>query len=825
LFLEQPNYLKSDFTNNLKDALADSEVRKTVSDTLGSYTGPNAASQISSFGIGVCLAFLGQFLVTKKRTSPAVRFIARILGTNVDAINRDHVLQKLKDKDFSDTVREKVLNVIQTSSIDEFAKAVNLSPGEAWEVYRQIKDLIIDSKVVDMVSQLQSESSLIETAISTETQALRADIDRQQQQQLNEILKLQYGLYQTNGLYWLSRNYFEDNISTTEDTENWKNGFAFQLPSIMQEKEFRRNALLNEIKRRLEIRNRLLLVGESGTSKTTILMEILADYFAEGYEIFYNLEGNEIKNGPLLVSFIQNRLKSGDKVLVIVDDVHFERTSTIFYAMDQILSSFRFIQNVRFLLAARIPEYDSFVEERLNKVAEGKESIRKFSKDPEFRYDLSYFTADEIKGFIKKYIGMEFSLPMYFEDSNGHRRSVSAEDEGLLSNVSEAVLNYTRGHPIMVKFYLLGGGLRTDVERRYNDYLSGHSRRLQLMLVCLLLDMGSLSITDDLLKDMGLLREAYSIKNATLYQPREGFWKTIHPRWGEELLSFLYNHSDEGRIYDNKQHLKDALDTIFYTKPTQERVYLVIGIIYNILARHVIPIEIIESITNIPDYLTNKKKAEIYTYYIGQAYITLEKFENAIHKLDEALKFRPDFIDAWYNKGTALGSLGKYEDAIEAYEQTISIEHHYANAWYNKGVAHSELGEYCKAIESFDKAIMHRSGLRDQAYSKAWYNKGITLYKLGEYKKAIESINESIKIDHNDPDSWYNRACFKVKTNQIEDGLSDLEQAIKLGGEKYIKKATEDPDFETVKNDPHFKKLTSNDNDIAQQQNLKTNNV
>jgi hypothetical protein len=139
--------LKDDLVDNVKDALTDSDIKGTITNTLGSYTGPNAASQISSFGIGVGLAFLGQYLATKKRGSPTARFIARILGTDVDAINRDYILQKLKDKDYSDTLRKNILNVIQTSSIDKFAKSVNLSHGEAWAVYRQINDLIVDSEI------------------------------------------------------------------------------------------------------------------------------------------------------------------------------------------------------------------------------------------------------------------------------------------------------------------------------------------------------------------------------------------------------------------------------------------------------------------------------------------------------------------------------------------------------------------------------------------------------------------------------------------------------------------------------------------------------
>jgi hypothetical protein len=223
LSLERSKYLKKDFTDNVKAALADSKVKDIISKTLVSYTGPNAISQISSFGIGVGLALLGQYLAIKKRGSPAARFIARLLGTNVDAINRDYILQRIKDEDYADTIRERVLNVIQTSSIDEFARSVNLSPGEAWEVYRQIKDLIVDSEVIGMISRLHSETARIETAISAEARDLRTAIDRQ----LDAISKLQDELYQTNGLSWLPRNYFENHISTTEDTEAWKNGFAF----------------------------------------------------------------------------------------------------------------------------------------------------------------------------------------------------------------------------------------------------------------------------------------------------------------------------------------------------------------------------------------------------------------------------------------------------------------------------------------------------------------------------------------------------------------------------------------------------------------------
>jgi hypothetical protein len=44
----------------------------------------------------------------------------------VDAINRDFVLGKLKDKEYQTTIREKVLDAIKNKSIDDFAKHIRL---------------------------------------------------------------------------------------------------------------------------------------------------------------------------------------------------------------------------------------------------------------------------------------------------------------------------------------------------------------------------------------------------------------------------------------------------------------------------------------------------------------------------------------------------------------------------------------------------------------------------------------------------------------------------------------------------------------------------
>ena len=56
-------------------------------------------------------------------------------------------------------------------------------------------------------------------------------------------------------------------------------------------------------------------------------MELIWEYFDDGYKILYNFGETEIKNAVELVKFIEGLLKAKNKVLIAVDNVHSERTA------------------------------------------------------------------------------------------------------------------------------------------------------------------------------------------------------------------------------------------------------------------------------------------------------------------------------------------------------------------------------------------------------------------------------------------------------------------------------------------------------------------
>ena len=134
---------------------------------------------------------------------------------------------------------------------------------------------------------------------------------------------------QSYGLTLLAANYFKEHKSTEQDLEDWRNGFSFKLEAIKEKRELRRG-VVDTVRIKLEREHRLLIVGESGTSKSTILMEVICEYFDLKYTILYNFGETEIKNSIDLVKFIEGLLKGNNKVLIAVDNVHSERTAQYF---------------------------------------------------------------------------------------------------------------------------------------------------------------------------------------------------------------------------------------------------------------------------------------------------------------------------------------------------------------------------------------------------------------------------------------------------------------------------------------------------------------
>jgi len=115
--------------------------------------------------------------------------------------------------------------------------------------------------------------------------------------------------------------------------------------------------------------------------------------------------------------------------------------------------------------------------------------------------------------------------------------------------------------------------------------------------------------------------------------------------------------------------------------------------------------------------------------------------EDAFIYFRRAIHLKPDYNEAWYNKGNTLKELKRYDEALYHYDKAIHLKPDYAQAWNNKAITLQDLKRYDEALNHYDKAIHLKPD-----YNEAWYNKGNTLKELKRYDEALYHYDKAIHL-------------------------------------------------------------------------------
>lgn len=492
------------------------------------------------------------------------------------------------------------------------------------------------------------------------------------------------------GLELLDQNYFEQHKKVEDNVKSWYRGFSLSLESIYCDKEFKRNDVLDGIISKLNDQKCLLLLGESGSSKTTLFNEIICHYFNQKYTIFYSYGDKEVSDPEKIRDTLEDIVMKGSKVLIAVDNVHDKKVSGIFYLVE-LLKSFNKSEDVTFILTARLPDYDWFTKYGIDTVPNRiyKDAIKKFEDDTTLKQPLNYFTVEEIRKFIIKY-----AIPL----------PSSEQQLGLAQNIHSS----TNGNPILVKFAVLGGSLRKDVEDRIEDYLNKDPNFMLTALVSSLLTIGGINITNELLEEMGVKKYALRLEHATLYNSGNGVWTTIHSRWDMELLRTLFVEQNDEIILDtNKEILRNAVHCIFGIK-NESAIVSMIQTLYNTIALNdLIPLDIVDETVrgHIPGTLSHESLSVIYGVIMPPAFLMLGKYDIIEELCEHARLANPNNADICYNLALTLTAIGKYDKAIEWCDKAIGFQINYGDVWYMRSCLNIKICNFERGLDDLRKAI------------------------------------------------------------------------------------------------------------------------
>jgi len=169
-----------------------------------------------------------------------------------------------------------------------------------------------------------------------------------------------------------------------------------------------------------------------------------------------------------------------------------------------------------------------------------------------------------------------------------------------------------------------------------------------------------------------------------------------------------------------------------------------------------------------PDYDFAYFQRAYAKYYLKDYYGTIEDYSKAI-------ELNPDYAYAYSNRGLAKDKLKDYYGAISDYSRAIELNPDYVNAYYNRGITKDELKDYYGAISDYSKAIELKPD-----FASAYSNRGLVKYNLKDYYGAINDYSKAIELNPDYVNAYSNRGLAKDKLKDYYGAISDYSRAIEL---------------------------------------------
>jgi tetratricopeptide (TPR) repeat protein len=192
---------------------------------------------------------------------------------------------------------------------------------------------------------------------------------------------------------------------------------------------------------------------------------------------------------------------------------------------------------------------------------------------------------------------------------------------------------------------------------------------------------------------------------------------------------------------------------------------------------------------------------------LANAYISINKFTEALEQLDSAEKISPNLLNIFYNKARALRGLKEFDTAIiylnkclaidpnnylvlcdlallftekenfnaaiDLYSKAIKINPENYLTYYNRGSAYEKLNEFQNALADYNNVIQ-----KNTFFEPALFNKFRILFKQGIYHEALDQINYLLKLDSKNMNYFLARATIFEESKEYDLAIQDYDHII-----------------------------------------------
>ncbi len=146
-----------------------------------------------------------------------------------------------------------------------------------------------------------------------------------------------------------------------------------------------------------------------------------------------------------------------------------------------------------------------------------------------------------------------------------------------------------------------------------------------------------------------------------------------------------------------------------------------------------------------------------------------------IHFLTQAIRLKPDYAEAFNNRGLARSDQGDFSGAREDYDTAIRLKPGDFEAFNNRGLLRRAQGDLAGAREDFDSALRLRPN-----DAEVFSNRGNLRAEQNDPTGAREDFDMAIRIQPDFAEALMNRGILRRQQGDRAGARADVDAAIRL---------------------------------------------